>query len=174
MTLPDVPKWRTRVYSTTEKSCGTRRAGISVPGEESTYAPSIRKMINPPKEFTARARSQRQREQTERSPNRRKQLETRSKSTIKASKRKDKARGKMRRSRPRDKRSRRSSKVQRQRMQNDASVNKETYRTGPREVDREVYRATMAINNRLQNKSSEVQQTSKGGMIMSKMRPTDK
>jgi len=98
------------VYSTTEKSCGTRRAGISVPGEESTYAPSIRKMINPPKEFTARARSQRQREQTERSPNRRKQLETRSKSTIKASQRKDKARGKMRRSRPRDKRSRRPPK----------------------------------------------------------------
>jgi len=34
------------VHLTTEKSSGTRRAGTSVP-EESTYAPSIQKMINP-------------------------------------------------------------------------------------------------------------------------------
>ena len=97
------------MHLTTEKSSGdkcTRRAGISVP-EESTYAPSIQKMINPPGEFTATAQSHRQREQTKRSPKRRKQVETRSKSTIKASQRKDKASGKMRRSKPRDKRSRR-------------------------------------------------------------------
>jgi len=36
----------------------TQRAGISVP-DESTYAPSIRKMISPPREFTAKAQSQR-------------------------------------------------------------------------------------------------------------------
>jgi len=42
------------VHITTEKSSGTRRAGISVP-EESPYAPSIRKMISPPREFTAKA-----------------------------------------------------------------------------------------------------------------------
>jgi len=46
MTLPEVPEWRTRVHFTTEMSSGTRRAGTSIP-EESTYAPSIRKMINP-------------------------------------------------------------------------------------------------------------------------------
>jgi len=46
MTLPEVPEWRTRVHLTTEQSSSTRRAGTSVP-EESSYAPSIRKMINP-------------------------------------------------------------------------------------------------------------------------------
>jgi len=69
MTLPEMPEWRTRVHLTTEKSSGdkcTQRAGIRVP-EESTYAPSIRKMISAPREFTARAQSQRQREQTKRS-----------------------------------------------------------------------------------------------------------
>jgi len=97
----------------TEKSSGdkcTQTAGISVPGEESTYAPSIRKMICPPRELTAKA----QKSDNENSPSEvrkgEKQVETRSKSTIKASQRKDKASGKMRRSRPRDKRSRRPPK----------------------------------------------------------------
>jgi hypothetical protein len=49
------------VHLTTEKSSGdkcTQRARISVPREESTYAPSIRKMISPPREFTTKAQSQ--------------------------------------------------------------------------------------------------------------------
>ena len=37
-----------------------------------------------------------------------------------------------------------------------------------------VYRDTMAINNRFESKSSAEQRTSKGGMTMLKMRPTDK
>ena len=45
MTLPELPEWRTRVHLMTEKSSGTRRAGTCVP-EESSYTPSIRKMIN--------------------------------------------------------------------------------------------------------------------------------
>jgi len=110
MTLPEQPKWWTRVHLMTEKSSGTGRAGISVPGGESTYAPSIRKMISPPRGCTARARSQRQWEQTERGLKRWKQVETRSKSTIEASQRQDRASGKMRRGRPRDKRSRRPQK----------------------------------------------------------------
>jgi len=119
MTLPEVPEWRTRVHSTIEKSSGTRRAGMSVP-EESTYAPSIRKMISPPENSRPKPKV-RQREQTKRSPKRRKQVDTRSNSTIKASQRMDQASGKMRRSRrretkqvsqgqPRDKRSRRPPK----------------------------------------------------------------
>ena len=111
MTLPEVPKWKTRVHSTTEQSSGTRWPGISFPGEEATYAPSIQKMIRPPRQFMARARSQRQQEQTKQCPKRRKQVETRSKSTIKASQRKEKASEKMRRSRPREKRSRRPPKT---------------------------------------------------------------
>jgi len=72
MTLPDVPEWRTRMHLQTEKPSGnncTQRAGISVP-----------------REFTAKAQSQRQREQTRRSPKRRKAsrkmnlVETRNKS----------------------------------------------------------------------------------------------
>jgi hypothetical protein len=58
MTLPEVPERRTRVHVTTVKSCGdkcTQRAGISVP-EESTYVPSIRKMISPPRDITGKAR----------------------------------------------------------------------------------------------------------------------
>jgi len=59
MTLPEEPEWRIRMHLTTQKSSGnkcTQRAGISVPREESTYAPSIRKMISPPREFRAKAR----------------------------------------------------------------------------------------------------------------------
>jgi len=37
-----------------------------------------------------------------------------------------------------------------------------------------VYRTTTAINNRFESKSSTEQRTSKGGMTVSKMRPTDK
>jgi len=49
MTLPEVSEWRTRVHLTTEMSSGTERTGISVPREESIYAPSIQKMISPPR-----------------------------------------------------------------------------------------------------------------------------
>ena len=60
MTLSDVPEWPNRVHLTTEKSSsdkGTQRAGISVP-EESTYLPSIRKMISPAREFSTNAQGQ--------------------------------------------------------------------------------------------------------------------
>jgi hypothetical protein len=43
------------VHITIEKSSDTQRAKIDVPGEELTYAPSIRKMISPPRELTTRA-----------------------------------------------------------------------------------------------------------------------
>jgi len=99
MTLPEVPEWRIRMHLTTQKSSGnkcTHRAGISVPREESTYAPCIWKMISPPREFTAKARRVVERStqcklKHEASRNT-KQVEPRSRS-----KRKAKASGKMRR-----------------------------------------------------------------------------
>jgi len=74
MTVPNIPERRTRVHLTTEKSSGTERAGIHIPWEESTYAPSIRNMISPPREFTTRVRSLRQREQTKQSSKRWKEV----------------------------------------------------------------------------------------------------
>jgi len=70
MTLQEVPEWRTRVHLMTEKSSGTQRAGIRVP-----------------RQFTAKAQSQRQQEQTKRSPKRWKEVErsTRSQSKHQAS-----------------------------------------------------------------------------------------
>jgi len=150
MTLPEVPEWRTRVHLTTEKSSGnkcTQRVGIRVP-EESTYAPSIRKMISPPSDFTAKAQSQRQRQHTKRSPNRGKAsrnmklVEARSIWKHQAgqwpseSNSKAKASGKMRREqvqkwdkaswpRPAKRQAKlKTSEVQRRRLPKDASVNK--------------------------------------------------
>jgi len=60
MTLRDMLQWGTRMHLTTEKSSGvtcTQRAEIRVPRAVSTYAPSIRKMTIPPREFTAKARN---------------------------------------------------------------------------------------------------------------------
>ena len=54
MTPLEVPEWGIRVHLTTEKSSGTRRAGISAP-EQSTYTPSIRKMISQPREWSTSA-----------------------------------------------------------------------------------------------------------------------
>jgi len=58
MTLLEVPEWSTRMHLTTEKSSGdkcTQRARINVPREVSTYSPSIRKMISPPREQPLRS-----------------------------------------------------------------------------------------------------------------------
>jgi len=158
MTQPEVPEWRTRVHLTTEKSSGnkcTQRAGICVP-DESTYALSIRKMMSPPREFTARAQSQRQREQTKRSPKWR--TETRCKSKHEASqntkqvnkqseskKGQTKWKNEMKQAK-RDEISQpgpakrqaksKTSKVQRRRIRNTASASKVTYRTGSPNVYR--------------------------------------
>jgi len=74
MTLPEVPEWRQSPLNDGEvqrhpesgDTC-TQRAGICVP-EESIYAPSFRKMISPPREFRAKAQSERQWEKTKWSP----------------------------------------------------------------------------------------------------------
>ena len=76
------------MHLTTEKSSGTQRARINVPRDDSIYAPSIRKMISPPGEFTAKARrdvkrSRRSKSQHEASRNT-KQVETRSRATRQA------------------------------------------------------------------------------------------
>jgi len=143
MTLPEVPESRIRIHLTTLKSSGnkcTQRAGICVPREESTYAPSIRKMISPPRQFTAKAervveRSTQCKSKHEASRNTKqvkRKGQSKWKNETKASANNDmKASGKMRRSkgsRPRPgKRQAKSktSEIQRRRLLKDASVNKD-------------------------------------------------
>jgi hypothetical protein len=126
-------------------------------------------MISPPREFTARAQRQRQRELTKRSRKRRKasrntkQVNNQSKSNKGQSKWKNETKQAKRQGKSK------TSKVQRRRIPNKSLVNKETYRTGSPKV----YRAMMAINTRFESKSSTEQLTSKGGMTVSKMRPND-
>jgi len=104
-----------------------------------------------------------------------KQVETGSKSTIKASQRKDRASGKMRRSRPRDKPSRRPSRSRddgfrierrsaKRRTERDHQMSKEVHMsTEPRWQSTTDFSLSHQRSNELQ----------KGGMIISKMRPTD-
>ena len=141
----------------------TQRAGISIPGEESTYAPSIRKMISPPREFTARAQRQRQRDQTKRSPKRRKASRNTKQVNNQSESKKGQSKWKNETKQAKKEAKSKTSEVQRRRIPNKASVNKETYRTGSPIV----YRATMAINNGFESKSSAEQRTSKGGMTVS-------
>jgi len=159
------------MHLTTQKSSGdkcTQRAGISVP-----------------RVFTTKAHSQRQREQTNRSPKRRKEVKGSTQSkwkheasrTTKQVKKKGqskwknemKASGKMRRS----KRSRpspakrqaksKTSEIQRRKLPKDASVIKDHQKSTGSSY---VYRTTGAINNRFESKSSTEQRTSKGGMTV--------
>jgi len=103
------------------------------------------------------------------------QVETRSMSTVKARHSKGKASGKMRRSRPRDKESRRPTKSGDQGCQTThRSTKRRTKCDHGKSTKEQVYGATMAINNRFESKSSTEQRTSKGGMTVSKMHPTNK
>jgi len=146
------------VYLTTEKSSSTRRAGISVP-EESTYAPSIRKMISPPREFTAKA----QKSETTRT-DQAKSEKAKSKSKHEASQQSKRVKERTMQVENETKQAKgqaksKTSEVQRQRIPNKASGNKETYRTGSPKI----YRATTAVNNGSESMSSAEQRTSKRG-----------
>jgi len=125
MTLPE---WRTKLHLTTEKSSGdkcTQRAGISVPREESTYAPSIRKIISPPSEFTAKAQSQRQPEQTKRTPKRRKASRNTKQVSNQSESKKGQSKWKNETKQAKRQAKSQTSEIQRRRLPKDASVNKD-------------------------------------------------
>jgi len=127
MTLPEMPEWRIRVHPMTQKSSGnecTRRAGISVPRNESTYAPSIQKMIRPHGEITTKAHSKRQWERTKRSPKRR--TACRNMKQVNNQRESEKGQSKWKNETKQAKRQAKSktSEIQRPRLPKDVSVNK--------------------------------------------------
>ena len=128
MTLPERLESRIKLHLTTEKYSGdrcTQRAGISVSREESTYAPSIWKMISPPGEFMAKAQRQRQREQTKQSLKRRKASRNTKQVNNQSESKKGQSKWKNDMKQAKRQAKLKTSEIQRRKLPKDASVNKD-------------------------------------------------
>jgi hypothetical protein len=150
------------VHLTTEKSSGdgcTQRAEISVP-EKSTYAPSIRKMISPPREFTAKAQSQRQREQTKRSPKRRKASRNTKQVSNQSGSKKGQSKWKNETKQAKRQAKSKTSEIQRRRLRKDTSVNKDHHKSTEVHKSTEPRRQSTTDLSLSRRRSNELQ---KGG-----------